>query len=132
MIRVTIVIRVNIGMRVIARRIAVLAATAATAAAAAGTFLAEGLRALGGGGYVVPAGTLALVVACAAGLCVGCCCGLGWGLLLGSASPHFVTRLARAGSALAAASVQEATPSAARGPAPRPVQRRPTFLQDEL
>ena len=102
----------------------------ASFAASAGSFLFDGVRTLSSS-YYGQTCTLAVVLALLVGLCVGCCCGLGWGLLLGSASPQAVARLARAGGALAVASVRDTTP-APRSPAPRPVLRRPPFLIDDF
>lgn len=105
-------------------------------AAVVGGAFAAGYQAFAA--HVTPGagGVLVVTLAAAIGLVVGCVCGLGWGLLLGSSSPKLAGNLARAGSVIAAvaaaAAAQPAQP-AARAAAPRPVQaiRRPGFLLEE-
>ncbi len=70
-----------------------------------------------------------MLLAAAGGLLVGCCCGLGWGLLLGSSSPRLAGRLVRIVAALAAEAAVPTPAPVIRAPAPRPV-RRPAFLEE--
>ncbi len=91
----------------------------ATAAVAIGGFFAGLAQAIGPGSQAGQFGLAATALGCLlAGLTVGCCCGLGWGLLVGSAAPQAI---AVAGRALARLAIQAAV---AAGYALRPVRRR--------
>ena len=71
-----------------------LAATAAAAIGAGFAALAQYVS------FVPPAGQVSLAAAAIGclllGLAVGCCCGLGWGLLIGSAAPKATALVGRA------------------------------------
>ncbi len=101
--------------------------TASIAGVLGGAFAAAA-QAISGGWSPFGSST-AVLVAATGGLVVGCCCGLGWGLLLGSSSPRLASRLVRIFAALAAEAAAPAPAVAFRAPAPRPV-RRPAFLEE--
>ena len=87
-----------------------------TAASAIGAFFAGFGQAIGPGNQVAQFGIAAGAVGClAVGLAVGCCCGFGWGLLLGSAAPQATAVASRA---LARFATQAAFAAAAGGPNP--------------
>ncbi len=105
--------------------------TVAAIGTAVGGGLVEAYRALTPWAFPAAGGAFAITLAAAVGLAIGCCCGLGWGLLLGSAAPRAVRQLARAGGALvAAAAVAPQEVVLHRASLPRPV-RLPAFLAEE-
>ena len=115
-----------------------LAAAVLVAITAATTLVVVGAVAAGWQAVVAqtpPAagGVLAIALAFTVGLAVGCCCGCGWGLLLGSSSPRLVGQLLRVGSALAAFAAAQPAAVLPRPRAQLPVQvlRRPAFLLEE-
>ncbi len=117
-------------------RAAALPQTATHLAALVGGAFAAGYQAFAAHATPSAAGVFAVALAATIGLVVGCVCGLGWGLLLGSSSPKLAGHLAPAGAAVAAAAAAAAAPPvqpAARAAAPRSVQaiRRPGFLLEE-
>ena len=60
---------------------------------------------------VQPTALVALVLVAFVACCVGCCCGLGWGLLLGSWAPQASKALVRAGAEVATQSLHSAAQS---------------------
>ena len=115
----------------LARRVSAPCSDVATASLAGviGGAFAAAAQALSGS-WPLFGGSGALLVAATGGLLIGCCCGLGWGLLLGSSSPRLAVRLVRILAALAAEAAAPAPAAVLRAPAPRPV-RRPAFLDEE-
>ena len=90
----------------------------ATAAAAFGAGLAALAQAVSPGPLGGQASLAAAAVGCLLlGLAVGCCCGLGWGLLIGSAAPRATALISRAVARLAA---QAAVSVAGGGALPHP------------
>ena len=98
----------------------------ATASAAIGGFFAGLAQAIGSGSQAGQLGLAGAAIGCLiAGLTVGCCCGLGWGLLVGSVAPQATAVAGRALARLATqAAVSAATGVAHPGYALRPVRRR--------
>ncbi len=69
--------------------------TANAVGGVAGGALVEAYYAFTSHAHPAAGGALAVVLAAVVGLTIGCCCGFGWGLLLGSSSPKLVGHLAR-------------------------------------